>query len=77
MKTKEMILTFDYIAFEEFDTRSHKDQRFRVTRYTVSYRGEDGHGYRKAFESKNGTPEIPQRGTHKELNGAAYQWDAR
>lgn len=49
------------------------DERRRVNRVVASYRGEDDHEYRKAFESY-GTPTVPDSGTHAELNALARQW---
>lgn len=54
-------------------TRSFDDRRFKIVRYIVEYRGDDGFEYRKAFESKS-IPTVPEVGTHKELNAMAVQY---
>ena len=68
-----MILTLARIESTEENRQVFSDNRFHVTRTIATYIGEDGYEYGKAFESK-GTPIVPQRGTHKELNGQAKQW---
>jgi len=67
------VLEFNYIVAEIEDTRSVKDRRFKVCRVVVSYSDEAGNEYRKSFEAK-GKPEIPQRGTHEELNRLKIQY---
>lgn len=49
------------------------DQRRRVNYVLASYFGDDGHEYRKSFESY-GVPIVPDRGTHAELNKLKRQW---
>ena len=68
-----MQLTLARIDKTEHDRQAFSDNRFRVTRTIATYIGEDGYEYGKAFESK-GTPVVPNRGTHKELNAQAKQW---
>lgn len=69
-----MRLHFQSVVSRLPGTRSHRDQRYRVTRIIASYRGDDGHEYRKSFESRCGDPAVPSSGTHEELNAAQYQW---
>ena len=68
-----MKLTLRGVEERKEHTRSFKDARFKVVRVIASYVGEDGHEYRKAFESKN-APIVPDFGTHSELNALAIQY---
>lgn len=45
-----MNLTFQHFIREEFNVKSRRDYRRRTNRLLVSYIGEDGYEYRKAFE---------------------------
>lgn len=67
-----MILTYREII-RTVTTYPMEDQRRRLTVITAAYQGEDGHEYRKVFESY-GYPDIPKSGTHKELNSKRKQW---
>ncbi len=70
-----MQLTARSIVKEEKHVRSFHDQRRRVNRIIVSYRGEDGEEYRKSFESApDRLPFVPASGTHEQLEAAKYQW---
>lgn len=68
-----MILTLNHIVSKEIK-KSLFDGRVKVMRFIASYFGEDGHEYRKSFESKLIDPNVPERGTHKELNALSKQW---
>ena len=48
------------------------DQRRRLNRVVAEYVG-DGERYRKSFESYS-EPQIPESGTHAELNALRKQW---
>ena len=52
---------------------SSRDGRFKIIKITASYRGDDGHEYRKSFEGKD-YPVVPERGTHDELNKVKFQY---
>lgn len=51
----------------------NSDRRRRVNRVVASYRGSDGHEYRKSFESYD-DPTVPEHGSHKDLNALKEQW---
>ena len=70
-----MTLTLRHIVSREEKSRAVGDRRRRVIRVTASYCGEDGHEYRKAFESY-AEPTIPTSGTHRALNALQSQWNA-
>lgn len=53
--------------------RSFSDRRIKVNRTLAEYLGTDGEIYRKSFESM-GVPNVPESGTHEELNAAKTQW---
>jgi hypothetical protein len=56
------------------DTRTTKDQRYKVDQHIVEYRDEKGEEYRKSFNVKRGDePTIPESGTHDELNALKDQ----
>lgn len=69
------MLVFHAIITEEFDVRSARDRRTRVTRVLAEYRDEAGDVYRKSFESApNMRPSIPRRARdHAELNAQRFQ----
>jgi hypothetical protein len=69
------MLVLNYIVGEEYDVRSTKDRRRRVTRTTAEYRDEGGNVYRKSFECAPDTrPDVPRRARdHAELNALKYQ----
>lgn len=54
--------------------KSGVDRRTRVHRTLAEYLGLDGQTYRKGFEAKGRDPEVPDHGTHEELNGRRKQW---
>ena len=62
------------IVKEESSARSFKDERRRVNRTTAEYFGDDGHPYRRAFESY-GTPVVPESGDTGTLAMTQYQWE--
>lgn len=68
-------LTLRAIVSRTEGQRSFDDGRFRVIRVMASYFGEDGHEYRKSFESKGIEPTVPLYGTHKELNDLTIQYN--
>jgi hypothetical protein len=49
------------------------DNRRKTNYVLASYIGEDGHEYRKSFESYN-IPNIPKEGTHEYLNAIKLQF---
>lgn len=53
--------------------RYAKDHRRKVNSVVASYRGNDGHEYRKRFSSY-ATPTVPECGTHDELNALREQF---
>jgi len=56
------------------DVRGAKDKRYKVDRHVVEYRDGEGNEYRKSFVVRRGeTPNIPESGTHEELNAAREQ----
>ena len=68
-----MKLTYSHTVKREEHTRSSKDRRYKVISVLCSYTGEDGHEYRKKFESKQ-EPIIPQTGTHEQINQYRTQY---
>lgn len=68
-----MILTFKRVEHEIEGKRSAYDKRRKPNSVIVVYIGEDGWEYRKRFSSY-GKPEVPQSGTHAELNAKQEQW---
>lgn len=66
-------LTLSHIVKREEKKSSRVDQRRKLTRVTASYTGDDGHEYRKSFESY-GEPIVPDSGTHQSLNQLERQW---
>ena len=76
-----MVLRLIEIVNWEYNARSFKDRRHKVTRATAAYRGEDGYEYRKGFERRGKfsgsvappAPIVPESGTHAELNALAHQ----
>jgi hypothetical protein len=69
-----MTLTLLRIVHHNEKHVSVKDQRRRVNYVLAAYRGEDGHEYRKGFESY-GEPVVPESGTHDSLNAMKRQWE--
>jgi hypothetical protein len=67
-----IILTFSHIVRRE-KKQSHRDRRRQLNVVLVSYRGEDGNEYRKAFESYE-EPEIPRFGENRALTLLQKQW---
>lgn len=56
------------------DVRGAADKRYKVDKHVVEYRDEDNNEYRKSFVVDRGeTPNIPESGTHEELNAIAEQ----
>jgi hypothetical protein len=55
--------------------RSYVDNRRMVNTVTAEYLGEDGHAYRKTFESY-GDPIVPESGDNKALTSRRIQWTA-
>jgi hypothetical protein len=73
----EMMLKKDYLVFVKINARAYEDERYRVDKYIVAYRGiADGAEYRKAFQVPHGAsaPVMPETGTHAELNGMMDQY---
>lgn len=70
-----MNLTFRRIEFSQDNVRLPDDRRRRGDRYVTSYLDKEGNEYRKSFfvPVGHGRPEIPQTGTHGELNAVKYQ----
>ena len=68
-----MTLRLHHVVMREEKAAPGVDQRRRLNRVVASYTGEDGHEYRKAFESY-GEPIVPESGTHAELNKLHRQW---
>ena len=55
--------------------RSYVDNRRMVNAVTAEYLGEDGHAYRKLFESY-GDPIVPSHGDNMALTAKRIQWTA-
>ncbi len=55
--------------------KSYADNRRIVNCVTAEYRGEDGHIYRKTFESY-GEPIIPAEGDNQAITAKRIQWAA-
>lgn len=55
--------------------KSYVDNRRIVNVITAEYRGDDGHSYRKAFESYE-TPVVPSHGDNVLLTAKRIQWKA-
>jgi hypothetical protein len=53
--------------------RFASDHRRKVNSIVASYRGDDGHEYRKRFSSYD-APTVPEQGTHDELNALREQF---
>ena len=71
-----MILKLEQTIKTTKNIGSIRDRRVKINRTTASYRGEDGHEYRKCFESKK-EPVVPLRGTHETLNRVKYQYEIK
>ena len=69
-----MNLTFQKIV-KEARQRSYVDNRRIVNVITADYRGDDGHEYRKTFESY-GAPDVPSHGDNVLLTAKRIQWKA-
>jgi len=50
------------------------NRRVRVHRTLAEYLGLDGQVYRKAFEAQGKDPEVPDHGTHAEMDAKKKQW---
>ncbi len=68
-----MKLKLMYIVERSEKERSFTDRRRRVNYVLASYRGEDGHEYRKAFESY-GEPVVPETGTNAGITAMRTQF---
>lgn len=68
-----MILTLAGIVERSEKHRCVMDERRRTNFVLASYLGEDGHEYRKGFESYS-SPIVLERGTHAELNALSLQF---
>ena len=55
--------------------KSYTDNRRIVNTVTAEYLGEDGHAYRKTFESY-GEPIVPESGDNIVLTAKRIQWTA-
>ena len=55
--------------------KSYVDNRRIVNVITAEYRGDDGHVYRKTFESYE-TPVVPAHGDNMLLTAKRIQWTA-
>lgn len=61
------------IVRQSYKEMSLTDGRRRVNVTLASYQGDDGHEYRKSFESYD-EPYVPESGTHETLNAKHIQW---
>ena len=71
--TPRLTLTLMGIVKREEHAAPLGDERRRLIKVVASYRGTDGHEYRKGFEGYT-DPRVPDRGTHSELNNLKEQW---
>ena len=68
-----MHLTLSHIVKREEKHRSFADKRRKITCVIASYIGEDGHEYRKSFESYD-DPAIPKSGKNSEISTLKIQY---
>ena len=73
MKKQQTTLRLIRVVLRETKHSPTQDMRRKLNYVVVSYLGTDGHEYRKSFESYS-DPEIPDMGTHPEINAKSKQW---
>jgi hypothetical protein len=69
----ETVLTLKAIISESIGERTGSDKRRKPNSIIASYSDPDGNEYRKRFNAY-GTPEVPAKGTHEDLNKRREQY---